>query len=150
MATVQSISINNLCKLALNTLLLVCLTPLSAEELAVTDYAIVNTGQHVYMRNCAVCHGREANGDGPYTPMLVTPPPSLTTLSKSNGGHFPFERAMEIISGNELLPAHGARDMPIWGQVFAAEAATLGVEARSLARSRILELMAYLEHIQQK
>ncbi len=150
MSEVRLIPRTTLCATALKAALLFCLAPLSAEELIISEHAIVNTGHHIYVRHCAVCHGREADGNGPYAPMLVTAPPSLTTLSKANGGQFPFERAMETISGNELLPAHGTRDMPIWGQEFAAEAEILGMEARTLVRARILELMAYLEHIQQK
>lgn len=122
----------------------------AAEELVVSDHAIVNTGHHVYQRACAVCHGRDASGGGPYAPMLVATPPDLTILAKANGGRFPFERVMEIVSGNELMPAHGARDMPIWGQEFSDEAAALGMDARTLARGRLLEVMAYLEFLQEK
>jgi len=122
----------------------------SGEDLVISDHAIVNTGHHIYMRACAVCHGRDADGNGPYAKMLVAPPPALTTLSKANGGRFPFERIMEIVSGNELMPAHGARDMPVWGQEFSGEAESLGMDARTLARGRLLEVMAYLEFVQEK
>jgi hypothetical protein len=81
--------------------------------------------------------------------MLVVAPSDLTTLSKANEGRFPFEQVLEIISGNELMPAHGARDMPIWGQEFEHEAETRGVDARSLVRGRMLELVSYLQYIQQ-
>lgn len=126
------------------------LAPLSAEELVVSEHAIVNTGQHVYQRACAACHGRDAKGGGPFAPMLVARPTDLTVLAKGNGGRFPFEEVLEVISGNELMPAHGARDMPIWGQEFADEADTLGMDARVLARGRMLELLSYLQYIQQK
>ena len=126
------------------------LAPSSAEELVISDRAIVNTGHHIYLRLCAVCHGSDAKGNGPYTPMLVTAPSDLTILSEANNGQFPFERLQEVISGNELMPAHGAREMPVWGQEFADEAAALDMEPRVLVRSRILELMAYLEHVQKK
>jgi mono/diheme cytochrome c family protein len=132
------------------TALLMHLAPIMATELVISDHAIVNTGHHIYMRTCAACHGRDAQGGGPFAPMLVAAPTDLTVLSKANGGRFPFERVLEIISGNELMPAHGTRDMPIWGQEFADEAATLGMDARALARGRMLELMSYLEYIQQK
>lgn len=123
---------------------------LAAEELVISEHAIVNTGHHIYMRSCAVCHGQEADGNGPFANMLVTAPPALTGLSKAHGGHFPFELVLETISGNELMLAHGTRDMPVWGQVFAAEAAMSGLEPATMARGRILELIAYLEFLQHK
>lgn len=123
---------------------------LAAGELVISDHAIVNTGHHIYMRACAACHGQQADGNGPFANLLVTPPPALTGLSRAHGGQFPFERVLETISGNELMLAHGTRDMPIWGQTFAAEAAITGLDAATMARGRILELMAYLEHIQQR
>jgi len=130
--------------------LLLHLGPSPAEELVLSDHAIVNTGHHIYIRACAVCHGSDAKGNGPYTSMLVVAPPDLTILAEANNGQFPFERLQEVISGNELMPAHGARDMPVWGQEFANEAATLGMQPRVLVRTRILELMAYLEYVQKK
>ncbi len=135
--------------LVLATVLTLLVVPVLAEELVVSEHAIVNTGHHIYMRSCSACHGRDARGAGPYAPMLVVAPSDLTTLSKDNEGRFPFEQVLEIISGNELMPAHGARDMPIWGQEFEHEAETLGVDARSLVRGRMLELVSYLQYIQQ-
>ncbi|MDP6183435.1 MAG: cytochrome c [Gammaproteobacteria bacterium] len=135
--------------LVLATVLTLLVAPVLAEELVVSEHAIVNTGHHIYMRSCSVCHGRDARGAGPYAPMLVVAPSDLTTLSKANEGRFPFEQVLEIISGNELMPAHGSRDMPIWGQEFEHEAETLGVDARSLVRGRMLELVSYLQYIQQ-
>jgi len=126
------------------------LAPVSAEELVISDRAIVNTGHHIYQRMCAVCHGHDAKGNGAYASMLLSVPPDLTVLSSANDGRFPFDRVFEIISGNELMPGHGTRDMPIWGQEFADEAEMLGVESRVLARGRMLELMSYLEYLQQK
>ncbi|MGR8948321.1 MAG: c-type cytochrome [Gammaproteobacteria bacterium] len=121
-----------------------------AQELTASDDAVVNTGRHIYLRNCAICHGAAGKGDGDFSSLLVVAPTDLTTLAKRNEGSFPFEQVFETISGNELLPAHGSRDMPIWGQQFAYEAEKIGVEARSLMRARILELIAYLIDLQEK
>lgn len=130
---------------------LFCVLPQAAvaEEIASSDNSIVNTGRYVYLRRCAVCHGENAKGDGVYTSLLTVTPTDLTTLVARNGGKFPFDRVLETISGSELLPAHGARDMPIWGQEFAREAELLGIDAQTLSRARILEIMAYLADIQQ-
>ena len=67
--------------LVLATVLTLLVAPVLAEELVVSEHAIVNTGHHIYMRSCSVCHGRDARGAGPYAPMLVVAPSDLTTLS---------------------------------------------------------------------
>ena len=121
-----------------------------AEELVISDKAIVNTGHHVYMRHCAVCHGRNGEGRGAYAPMLVIPPTDLTTLARNNDGVLAADEIQAVISGNELMPAHGTREMPIWGQRFAEEAENLGINEKALVRGRTLELIAYLQHIQKK
>lgn len=124
------------------------ITQLAAEELVISDKAVVNTGHHVYMRHCAVCHGRDGEGRGAYATMLVVAPTDLTTLARRNDGLLPLERIEAAISGNELMPAHGTREMPIWGQRFSEEAENLGINNRALVRARILELITYLQHIQ--
>ena len=134
----------------LATLSFSCLQTSLAEGLASADESIVNTGRYIYQRRCAVCHGETGRGDGAFTSLLVVAPSDLTILAQSNGGVFPFDRVLDTISGSELLPAHGARDMPIWGQEFAQESELLGIDSRTLARARILEIMAYLASIQKK
>ena len=121
-----------------------------ATELTQSDDSVVNTGRHIFARNCAICHGADAKGGGDFATLLKVPPTDLTTLSGENDGYFPFERVFETISGNELLPAHGTREMPIWGQKFAREAENLGIEAKTLVRARILELIAFLVDVQQE
>jgi hypothetical protein len=49
---------------------------------------------------------------------LKVPPPDLTMLAKKNNGVFPTNAAYEIIYGLKTLPAHGTRDVPIWGYQF--------------------------------
>ena len=121
-----------------------------AEELAQSDQAIVNTGQHIYTVKCAVCHGEGGRGDGPYAPMLYDKPSDLTALAKRSGGAFPSSEIYETISGAELLPAHGTRDMPVWGQEMRGEALDGGFKVEPFVRARILALIAYLQTIQQQ
>ena len=121
--------------------------PIQAQEpLVLTDSDIANTGHVVFVAKCAVCHGKDGRGTGPYAAQLTTRPADLTVLSKNNKGQFPFWRVYETISGTELLPAHGSRDMPIWGQELATEAA--GMDKVTFVRGRILELIAWLRRIQ--
>jgi mono/diheme cytochrome c family protein len=121
---------------------------LAEDELLVSDEPIVNAGYHTYVAKCAICHGDDGKGDGPYAPMLTTRPADLTVLSKNNNGEFPFWEAYETISGSELLPAHGNRHMPIWGEELSEEAA--GMDKATFVRGRILGIIAYLQHIQEK
>ena len=53
----------------------------------------------------------------------------------------------ERIDGRFDLPAHGSREMPIWGRRFAAPIAK-GTEPDAVARGRILTLVEYLKTIQ--
>ena len=75
-------------------------------------------GQDIFHAYCATCHGDSGKGDGPIASVLDTPVTDLTTISKRNGGVFPSERVRSIIAGDELIKAHGTREMPIWGPIF--------------------------------
>jgi mono/diheme cytochrome c family protein len=72
----------------------------------------------MYTTYCAVCHGTDGKGGGPAATALKVPPTDLTNLSKSNGGKFPAMKVMSAISGQSAVPAHGSREMPVWGSLF--------------------------------
>jgi mono/diheme cytochrome c family protein len=96
---------------------------------------------------CASCHGRDGKGHGPTAPALKTPPPDLTTIARSLGGSVPTARVEALIAdgGTLLTPAHGSKDMPVWGPIFRA------LDARdALATIRISNVVAYLESMQAK
>lgn len=108
-------------------------------------------GRGTYMRDCAVCHGKDGKGDGPYASMLTKKPADLTQLSKKNNGTFPAPRLARIIDGREEVAAHGTRDMPIWGERFAAASRAAGSNpAPTIASQRIQLLLQYLNTIQEK
>jgi cytochrome c553 len=100
-------------------------------------------GATTYRNYCASCHGTTAAGNGPFTFALRTVPPALTTLAQRNGGVFPRERVTGIIEGAGL-PAHGAREMPVWGDLFRR-----GRPIDPSAATRIDGLVRHLESIQQ-
>lgn len=79
-------------------------------------------GSDLYQAYCASCHGRGGQGDGPTVPALRSPMPDLTTLARRNGGAFPAERVEALVTHGEALrsPAHGSREMPVWGPLFRA------------------------------
>lgn len=110
-----------------------------------------DAGKDEYNTNCAVCHGTDAKGKGPYSAYLRSAPTDLTTLSKRNGGVLPVNRLYQTIEGADV-PSHGTRDMPIWGGAYRAEARDYLVGPNQnrdgYVRSRILTLIDYINRVQ--
>lgn len=104
----------------------------------------VAAGRQRFERNCAICHGFDARGNGPFAELLNVKPPDLTLLSRAQGGDFPFTRVYRRIDGRDLPLAHGTRDMPIWGARLKREGGD-----ETWVRGRIFEIMLYLESLQQ-
>ena len=79
-------------------------------------------GRDLFEFYCATCHGRDGKGGGPAVPALKVPPPDLTTIATQNGGTFPTARVESFVTGDQdrLTPAHGSKDMPVWGPIFRA------------------------------
>lgn len=73
-------------------------------------------------------------------------------MTKRNGGVFPVARTYEVIEG--AGPAHGSRDMPIWGTDYSIKAAEYYMEMPydrdAFVRGRILSLIEYLDRVQGK
>jgi mono/diheme cytochrome c family protein len=120
------------------------------------DTADRSMGAMEFLSNCAVCHGPDARGDGPYAMYLKGEPADLTTLARDNGGSFPFEEVYRVIDGRVLNRAHGPREMPVWGFEYNAQARDYYDEmlgprhAESYVTTRILALIRYLDSIQQE
>ena len=109
-------------------------------------------GRHEYEANCVACHGKDGRGGGAFADQLNTRVPDLTLLSQSNGGVFPHQRVYRVIDGRDDVRAHGARDMPIWGQDYLEKAESAffgyGLSREGFVRSRILALIDYLHRLQ--
>lgn len=106
-------------------------------------------GKREYESSCASCHGEKGKGDGAMREFLTKPPSDLTTLTKRNGGVFPTNRVYETIDGRPsvMVGSHGAREMPVWGNVFRSD----DMQPRDwYARDRISSLVDYLSRIQEK
>jgi mono/diheme cytochrome c family protein len=107
-------------------------------------------GEAEYLNSCAVCHGVEGNGNGPLGEMLVKRPADLTSISKRNGGRFPYTRVIAVIDGRYDVPGHGNRDMPVWGRQFLEDDQRLYGPAGGeiVTTERINELAGYVQSLQ--
>jgi mono/diheme cytochrome c family protein len=91
---------------------------------------------------CAVCHGKEGKGNGPAAASLTKVPADLTRITARNGGTFPEVKIRRYIEGLDEVPAHGTRDMPMWGDLFKSL-------NRDTAAIRVEALAEYLKTMQQ-
>ena len=104
------------------------------------------SGQEMYTNYCAVCHGKDGKGGGPAADALKTPPTDLTTLAKKNGGKYPALHVTSVIRGEGDLPAHGSKDMPVWGPLFWH----LSQGHEGEVQQRVSNLDHYIESLQVK
>jgi mono/diheme cytochrome c family protein len=107
-----------------------------------------SSGMQLYEQLCASCHGAEGKGDGPVAPLIKIGVPDLTRIAYRDGGEFPTEDVRRTIDGRFDRPAHGPRDMPVWGWQLYDEAAVGDSEARASTESMIDRLVQYLRSIQ--
>ena len=106
------------------------------------------TGEQVYLRYCASCHGGDARGAGPAAAALRVPPPDLTQIAARYGGSFPDDWIYQAIDGRALVGAHGTREMPVWGvELWRAQGAEV---AAGLKTEAVIDrLVDWLRSIQQ-
>jgi len=111
------------------------------------DPMLVEVGAELFKSYCASCHGVVARGGGPAAPALSTPPSDLSRIAARNGGVFPESSVTRLIDGRFDLPAHGSREMPIWGTCLAEEIPCFAT-GDEVARGRIVSLVEYLKSLQ--
>jgi mono/diheme cytochrome c family protein len=100
-------------------------------------------GKEMFDTYCATCHGVTGKGNGPAALALKKAPADLTRISARNGGKFPGIQVERFIRGVDEFPAHGSRDMPIWGNLFKS------IGSEQSAQMRVRSLADYLESMQQ-
>jgi mono/diheme cytochrome c family protein len=111
------------------------------------EAADVAEGRSLYLRYCSSCHGTAADGRGPVSVTLKTAPPDLTQLGARYGTPLPAGQIARFIDGRSMLPAHGAREMPVWGQRFSEIYTAKGSSAGDMD-VRIRKIIDYLNSIQ--
>ena len=122
------------------------LAPVAAmafDSVALDDYS----GEQLYLRFCASCHGSAAMGDGPVGRSLNVAVPDLTRIA-SRYGAFPTGLIHDIIDGRGIdKRSHGTREMPVWGYEFWVEEGA-DVNAQRAVRDAINKLVEHLRSIQ--
>lgn len=133
---------------ALATLIILVLLLIATVAARAQDFSSYS-GERLYSRFCASCHGDRGFGDGVVAGSFKIMVPDLTRLAQRHGGQFPEDRVRRIIDGTTTLPPHGARDMPVWGLEFYTQNAGKPEPLRST--DEMLErLTQYLRSIQKE
>lgn len=101
-------------------------------------------GEESFVLNCAVCHGMDGRGKGPLADALKSAPADLTQIAANHGGEFPSAKIADVVRNGVAVLGHGTADMPAWGLYFGSKGNP------EVARSRIADLVGYLERIQRK
>ncbi|HEX4037372.1 MAG TPA: c-type cytochrome [Acidobacteriaceae bacterium] len=107
------------------------------------------SGQQMFNTYCAVCHGADGRGGGPAAAALNVSPTDLRDLAKVNGGKFPEGRVYSVLQFGIETPAHGSKDMPIWGpSLRSLNAGSPMPEMQE--HQRLANLTNYLKSIQEQ
>ncbi|HEX5046314.1 MAG TPA: c-type cytochrome [Gammaproteobacteria bacterium] len=130
--------------LLVGALALVALQASAFEAVTLLDYS----GEEIFNRFCASCHGESAKGDGPVAGSLMKMPADLTQISRRYGT-FPADRIRDTIDGRNVVAQHGPRVMPVWGYEFWIEEGGDVVAQRDM-HIVINRLVEYLRSLQQE
>jgi mono/diheme cytochrome c family protein len=116
---------------------------LAFEAVSLADYS----GEEIFLKYCAACHGESGRGDGPVAPGLASAVPDLTAISRRYGD-FPTTLVRDTIDGRGArIDAHGTRTMPVWGYEFWIEEGGDVVAQREM-KEAITRLVEHIRSIQ--
>jgi len=132
---------------ALALLALAAVHPAAAAEPEKPVLAV--SGERLYVRYCAVCHGRSGRGDGPFAGILRKVPPDVTMIAARRGGRFPDDEIARFVDGRFVPLAHGTREMPVWGR-WLGEPIAEGTAHDEVARGEVLAILEYLKTLQRE
>ena len=114
-----------------------------------SDPMLAQVGADMFMQYCASCHGANGQGDGRVAASLKKPPADLTRIAARHGGKFPDSDIARWIDGRFDAPAHGTREMPVWGRQF-QDSTSKATDPDEIVRGKLLTLIEYLKTIQRK
>jgi mono/diheme cytochrome c family protein len=115
------------------------------DAVTLEDYS----GEELFGRFCASCHGEEARGDGPVSRSLNVAVPDLTTIALRYD-EFPAGLIRDVIDGRGIdLRSHGTRTMPVWGYEFWVEEGG-DVNAQRAVRDAINKLVEHVRSVQRR
>lgn len=129
----------------LRRILLVLLAGIVSAPVYAAEFSTYS-GEDLYKRFCAGCHGPKGEGDGPVAAFFKVAVPDLTRITQRQG-QFPAEQLHRIIDGRLVKAPHGSREMPIWGYEFAAQNPD-GTPDLATGDQLIARLVEYLRSIQ--
>ena len=129
----------------MTAVLLAAVAPARADNAA--DPLLAEMGVQTYQQHCAACHGLGGRGDGPAAAALETPASDLTRIAARRNGVFPAGEIAKTIDGRFHIPAHGSREMPVWGEHFGMGISETEL-SESITRGKIATLVEYLKSIQ--
>jgi mono/diheme cytochrome c family protein len=104
---------------------------------------IPQSGDILYRRYCACCHGQEGRGDGPAAAALSPSPPDLTRVTSD------IPELMRWIDGRRTVRAHGTAAMPVWGEVF-EQSLIDEPHQRRTALLKVQALADYVYHLRER
>jgi mono/diheme cytochrome c family protein len=102
-------------------------------------------GPALYQKHCAVCHGADAHGDGPWADVLAYRPVDLTRIAIHSGGDFPAAKVRAAIDGRKPAKGRLPSVMPVWGEALKTPENRYSEAA---VREQISALVDYLRTIQ--
>ena len=106
------------------------------------------SGKQMYTSYCAPCHGVDGRGNGPVADSLKVAPADLSVLSNDHNGKFPATHVISVLQFGSEAPAHGSKEMPVWGPIFGQmDHPDASQDTQAL---RISNLTRYIETLQVK
>jgi len=135
--------LNRVCVVFVSAVLCSFVFLLQAQDVPSKKGSNTPSGAELYAQPCAVCHGNDLQGAGPFPPPYRKPP-DLSRLARRHGGKFPEAYVSKVLRNGVTLPAHGPAEMPVWGSDFAAKER---IDEAQVAE-RIRRLISYLKAAQ--